>query len=357
MAAFAAATVVAVVLFLLEGAVYGELYDKNKCNIFQGKWVYDPSYPLYNARNCPFIEQEFDCQKNGRPDKLYLKYRWKPTSCKLPRFKGRVFLERFRGKRIMFVGDSISLNQWQSLTCMLHLAVPKAKYTLVRKGDLSTFTFPAYNVSVMLSRNAFLVDIVGEKVGRVLKLNSIQSGYIWKRADILVFDTWHWWLHTGRKQPWDIIQDANHTYKDMNRLVAYEKALNTWANWVNSNVDASKRKVLFRGVSPDHMNSSDWRDPKPNIAKNCRGETQPVLGHNYPGGPHPAEAIVEKVVRSIWNKVYLLKITTLSQLRKDGHPSAYGFGGPRATDCSHWCLPGVPDTWNQLLYAVLLIQN
>lgn len=42
----------------------------------------------------------------------------------------------------MFVGDSLSLNQWQSLTCMLHTAVPDADYTLVRAGGLSTFTFP-----------------------------------------------------------------------------------------------------------------------------------------------------------------------------------------------------------------------
>lgn len=57
------------------------------------------------------------------------------------RFDGGDFLRRFRGKQIMFVGDSLSLNQWQSLTCMLHTSVPHGSYTLVRTGDLSTFTF------------------------------------------------------------------------------------------------------------------------------------------------------------------------------------------------------------------------
>ena len=42
----------------------------------------------------------------------------------------------------MFVGDSLSLNQWESLTCMLHAAVPKSKYTVDRQKDLSTFTIP-----------------------------------------------------------------------------------------------------------------------------------------------------------------------------------------------------------------------
>ena len=58
-----------------------------------------------------------------------------------------------------------------------------------------------YNVKVMFSRNAFLVDIVSTPNGAVLKLDSIESGKIWKDIDVLVFNTWHWWLHTGRKQP------------------------------------------------------------------------------------------------------------------------------------------------------------
>ena len=60
----------------------------------------------------------------------------------LPRFNGKDFLERFRNKRIVFVGDSISLNQWQSLTCMLHSHHRRSAFTKeYSHHGLSTFTF------------------------------------------------------------------------------------------------------------------------------------------------------------------------------------------------------------------------
>ena len=46
--------------------------------------------------------------------------------------------------------------------------------------------------------------------------------------------------------------DGDHLRKDMNRLVAYEKALGTWAQWVEKHIDHAKTKVFFTGISPTH---------------------------------------------------------------------------------------------------------
>ncbi|KAF7840311.1 protein trichome birefringence-like 38 [Senna tora] len=320
----------------------------NGCNIFLGNWVIDPSYPLYDSSSCPFIDDEFNCGR--RPDKQYLKYSWKPESCSLPRFNGLDFLNKWRGKKIMFVGDSLSLNMWESLGCMIHASVPNAKFSFLRKQPLSTVIFKDYGVSIQLYRTPYLVDIVRGNNGRVLTLNSIQAGNAWKGMDLLIFNSWHWWTHTGSKsQGWDYIRDGPNLVKNMNRLEAFYKGLSTWARWVDLNVDPTKTKVFFQGISPTHYKGKEWNQPK----KSCSGELQPFSGTSYPAGLPPAVVIVNTVLKRMKNHVYLLDFTLLSQLRKDAHPSVYSGDHHSGNDCSHWCLPGLPDTWNQLLYAAL----
>lgn len=56
------------------------------CALFVGTWVRDETYPLYQSSNCPIIDPEFNCQMYGRPDSDYLKYRWRPLDCELPRY-------------------------------------------------------------------------------------------------------------------------------------------------------------------------------------------------------------------------------------------------------------------------------
>ncbi|GFP79716.1 protein trichome birefringence-like 38 [Phtheirospermum japonicum] len=324
--------------------------ENGGCNLFSGQWVFDSSLnPSYDSISCPFIDSEFDCLKSGRPDKFYLKYSWKPTSCNLPRFDGVDFLKRWTGKKIMLVGDSLSLNQWNSLVCLLHAADPKGRTSFVRGNPISYVIFEDYKVGVYLYTSHYLVDVVRGPKGQVLKLDSITQGDAWKGMDMLIFNSWHWWPHVGKAQGWDFIQYGSTITKDMDRLVAFEKGLTTWATWVDQNVDPSKTKVLFQGISPNHYRGLDWGS-----RSSCLGEQRPINGTKYPvaGRPPPA-IVVDRVLSKMKKPVYLLDVTTLSQLRKDAHPSKYS-RDHSGNDCSHWCIPGLPDTWNQLLYAALV---
>lgn len=76
-------------------------------------------------------------------------------------------------------------------------------------------------------------------------------------------------------------------------------------------------------------------------------------------------SVVDSVVRKMKVPVTFLNITQLSEYRVEAHSSIYTeMGGKLLTDeqkadplkfadCIHWCLPGVPDTWNQIFLAYL----
>ncbi|XP_050215694.1 protein PMR5-like [Mercurialis annua] len=337
----------------------------NGCSLFVGSWVKDENYPLYQSSNCPLIDPQFNCQMFGRPDSGYLKYRWQPLDCELPRFNGVEFLMKMRGKTVMFVGDSLSRNQWESLLCLILAALPSSASTQISRGDpFSTFKFLDYGVSLSYYKAPYLVDIDMVQGKRILKLEEISgNGNVWRNANVLVFNTGHWWSHQGSLQGWDYMESGGTYYQDMDRLVALEKALRTWSNWVDSNIDAATTTVFFQSISPTHYDPNEWSDgATTSTTRNCYGETSPISGRRNAGAYPDQMRVVDDVLRDMHNPTYLLDITMLSELRKDCHPSIYnGDLSPeqranpgRSADCSHWCLPGLPDTWNQLLYTALL---
>jgi len=73
----------------LSGSVEENLKDgkfDEKCDIFDGNWVRDDSKPYYELGSCPFVDRDFDCHLNGRPDSDYVKWKWKPNGCDIPRY-------------------------------------------------------------------------------------------------------------------------------------------------------------------------------------------------------------------------------------------------------------------------------
>lgn len=63
--------------------------------------------------------------------------------------------------------------------------------------------------------------------------------------------------------------------------------------------------------------------------------------------------MIKQVVKNMTIPVSILDVTSMSAFRSDGHVGLWS-DNPLVPDCSHWCLPGLPDIWNEILLFFLL---
>jgi hypothetical protein len=100
----------------------------------------------------------------------------------------------------------------------------------------------------------------------------------------------------------------------------------------------------------------------------CAMETQPIVNRTTSldiGTDWRLHGAARGVLARYLHRVpvHFVDITALSELRKDAHTSVHTLrqgklltpeqqADPKTyADCIHWCLPGLPDTWNHFIYA------
>ncbi|CAI0443838.1 unnamed protein product [Linum tenue] len=301
------------------------------CDYFSGRWVWDESTrPLYQESECPYIQPQLTCQERGRPDKDYQFWRWQPHGCDLPSFNATLMLETLRGKRMMYVGDSLNRGQFTSMVCLLHRLIPSSSAkSMQTSGSLTVFTAKDYNATVEFYWAPFLLESNSDDA--VLQGGSFDG----EEKEVVEVTT----------------EDA------------YGMAMRSMMRWARKNMDPRTTRVFFTSMSPTHGKSGDWGGEP---GRNCYNETAPINNATYWGSD--SRRSIMRVIGEEFGKskypVTFLNITQLSNYRKDAHTSIYKkqwnpltaeqLADPASyADCVHWCLPGLQDTWNELLFAKL----
>ncbi|KAL0743955.1 hypothetical protein Bca4012_085468 [Brassica carinata] len=364
------------------------------CDVYRGNWVKDKSTrPLYKESECPYIQPQLTCRTHGRPDRDYDSWRWQPDSCSLPSFDAKMMLESLRGKKMMFVGDSLNRGMYVSLVCLLHShIIPEHSKSMETFGSLTVFSLKVntirdkgptsgnqlvirgvdYNATIEFYWAPFLLESNSDNAtvhrvsDRIVRKDSIDiHGRHWRGADIVVFNTYLWW-RTGFKMKIleGSFKDEKKRIVEMESEDAYRMALKTMVKWVKKNMDPLKTRVFFATMSPTHYKSEDWGGEQ---GKNCYNQTTPIQDMDH--WPSDCSKTLMRVIGEELDgrkdfPVTVLNITQLSGYRKDAHTSIYKkqwspltkeqLANPVSySDCIHWCLPGLQDTWNELLFAKL----
>lgn len=347
-----------------------------KCDLFTGDWIPNPSGPVYTNESCQLIETHQNCMKNGRPDSAYLYWRWSPRDCELPQFDPYRFLELMRNKSWALIGDSITRNHVQSLLCILS-KVEQPDHVYHDKGYKSRrWVFPSYNFTISVLWSPFLVeaaifeDMNGVSTSEVeLHLDQLDKKWVdqYQNLNYMIISTGKWFLkNTIYYENGTVVGCHSCSNKNLTELgfdFAYQKALSFVFNFIVTS--KHKGMILFRTATPDHFESGEWFSggvcPKAEPVK--EGEIEFKGLHSILRDIELEEfAKAEKKAQENGVNLKLLDLSKISLLRPDGHPGPYRFFYPFASDknatvqndCLHWCLPGPIDSWNDVIMEMVV---
>lgn len=351
--------------------------DQGSCDLYHGGWVFDSSGPLYTNNSCPVITQMQNCQGNGRPDKDYEYWRWKPEQCILPRFDARKFLELMRGKTLAFVGDSVARNQMESLLCILWQVD-----TPVNRGSrrMTKWIFRSTSTTIIRIWSSWLVHRSNEAVGFAPKgldkvfLDIPDETFMefLPSFDVLVLSSGHWfakrsaYILNGNVVGGQLWWPRQAEKMQINNIDAFGVSVETCLTAVATNPNFTGIAIV-RSYSPDHYEGGSW-----NTGGSCTGKVKPldeVVRNGFTDTMYGKQVTgFRKAVKNSGkhgSRLKLMDITEPFALRADGHPGPYRNpdpnkktqrgpdGRPPPQDCLHWCMPGPVDTWNEMLLETI----
>ncbi|KAG8367007.1 hypothetical protein BUALT_Bualt16G0027600 [Buddleja alternifolia] len=351
------------------GMIRSKLLDDEQCDLFSGEWVPNPGGPYYTNDTCNAIQEHQNCIKFGRPDRGFLKWRWKPDDCELPVFDPNQFLELVRGKSLAFVGDSVARNHMQSLICLLsRVAQPEDLSDPLDQNKRYQYREHDFNISIFWS--PYLVktektDPNDEK--RPFKLYLDEFDEHWTSNvtpfDYVIISAGHWFFRPTyfylNHRLIGCLYCSESNVSHLTSYFSYRRAFRTAFRAINAAANFNG-VVFLRTFAPSHFEGAAW-DRGGDCARTGPYKRNETVLEDYSREMYMIQLeelrIAQRAGRTSGGKFRLFDATKAMLLRPDGHPSKYGHwpGANRSfpNDCVHWCLPGPIDSWNDFLQELL----
>ncbi|ONK69508.1 uncharacterized protein A4U43_C05F23670 [Asparagus officinalis] len=343
---------------------------ENVCNLFDGRWVRDYGRNAYGRKNCRTIPESKDCARYGK-DQGFVHWRWKPRRCDLPRFDAKKFLRIVRGKRMAFVGDSVSRNQMESLLCLLtQVETPIDIQEKDSEDRFRTWYFRSYDFILMTLWTKFLIagterTVNGTGTGAFnLHLDKLDTSWTQKLPWInyVVISAGHWYFRKNylyeNNKLIGCIYCSEDKLKDFEPTYAIRKACETTLQYIYNCKNCDGLVTVLRTFSPAHFENGNWNGGGYcNRTKPSKESDVSFHGTEWKLRNAQVEEVkmVSKGKRRKGKGFRVLDVTKAMMMRPDAHPDIHwnnqwmkGY-----SDCVHWCMPGPIDTWNELMLQVL----
>ncbi|CAI5940542.1 unnamed protein product [Closterium sp. NIES-65] len=270
---------------------------------------------------------------------------------------------------VAFVGDSFSRNVQQAIACELGVDDHVEPWSGWLGGTLvSGLAVPRYNLKLVAVVAPYLVRYSnqdwafrqyglrpGDGSRYVVWLDHMDDQWaaVLQHVDLAVFMSGHWFLDKqGAEAVRSTVYVANNRVVRLSGMSAYRAAIRSVKRFVT--VEQRYRGVpMWLTYSPSHYS---------------RGNP-PTCRHTTPISTKRVQTMVARDISTAFRRLEvrelkkspfrIIDITRISLFRPDAHVKRfYGAKTNSKTkwDCTHWCLPGLPDVWADIFQFVLKTQ-